>query len=150
MIEKIRREFNPVQYELISAHVTLCREDEITPIDNVLENIKSIKLDQPLIIRFDTVDRFENGKGVWLSASADNKQFQELRMEILKGVSDTPRQLPPHVTLMHPRNSNCTDDKFYRIKQYKLPTKLLFDKISLIEQRNGGRWTILDEFEILA
>ena len=26
-IEQIRKEFNPEQYELIKAHVTLCRED---------------------------------------------------------------------------------------------------------------------------
>lgn len=150
MIEEIRRKFNPAQYELISAHATLCREDEITPIERVLENIKSIKFDQPLIIKFDTVDRFENGKGVWLPASRDNNQFQELRTEILKGISDIPRQHQPHVTLMHPRNSTCTDDIFCRIKKYELPTKLLFGKVSLIEQKNGERWTILEEFKILA
>lgn len=149
VIEEIRKEFNPVQYELISAHVTLCREDEITSIDRVFENIKSIMFEQPLIINFDTVDRFENGKGAWLPASRDNKQFQELRTKILKGINDLPRQHLPHVTLMHPRNSTCTDDTFFKIQQYKLPTNLLFDKVSLIEQKNSGRWKVLNEFSIL-
>ncbi|MBL0007415.1 MAG: hypothetical protein IPP25_09600 [Saprospiraceae bacterium] len=35
-IERIRQKFNPQQYGLIKAHVTLCREDEIESFDNVL------------------------------------------------------------------------------------------------------------------
>lgn len=146
MIEEIRREFNAVQYGLISAHVTLCREDETSSMDRVLENIERMAFDQPLIIKFGAVERFENGKGVWLPASTDNQQFQEWRKQVLKGVVDPPAQHSPHVTLMHPRNSTCTDDTFYKIKQYPLPTELWFNEISLIEQRNGGRWTILDKF----
>ena len=29
IIEEIRRRYNPIQFELINCHVTLCREDEI-------------------------------------------------------------------------------------------------------------------------
>lgn len=150
MIERIRKEFNPVQYNLISSHVTLCREDEITSIGSVLENIKALRLDRPLLVNLSTVERFENGKGVWLPASADNHQFQQLRREILKGVIDNPRIHQPHLTLMHPGNSTCTDDIFQRIKQCKLPAELSFDAISLIEQKNGERWTILDEYNIVS
>ena len=32
-VESIRRQFNPAQAELISAHVTLCREDEVEDAD---------------------------------------------------------------------------------------------------------------------
>lgn len=150
IIEEIRKEFNPVQYELISAHVTLCREDEITPISKVLENIKALEYDRPIVINFDSVERFENGKGVWLPASTDNHPFQELRKKILKGVIDNPRQHRPHITLMHPGNSTCTDDIFHSIKQCRLPNRLWFDKVSLIEQKQGGRWTILDEYYIIS
>lgn len=38
-IESIRQKFNPQQYRLIKAHVTLCREDEIESIDTVLYNL---------------------------------------------------------------------------------------------------------------
>lgn len=147
-IEHIRREFNPIQYELISAHVTLCREDEIVALDKVVENLKAINLVTPLKITFDRVERFENGKGVWLPASTENKPFHELRKRILKGINDTPRQHQPHLTLMHPRNSTCTDILFEQIKGFELPTKLFFNKVSLIEQENGGPWAIIDEFEI--
>lgn len=148
LIEEIRKEFNPVQQELIPAHVTLCREDEIVAIDKVLVNIKSVKLKKELTISFDKVQRFEKGKGVLLPGSSDNTQFHELRNYILKGIIGTPRQHHPHLTLMHPRNSTCTDEKFDRIIQYELPNKLSFRKISLIEQKDGGRWMILREFKI--
>ena len=49
-IEKIRSEFNPVQFDLIPAHVTLCREDEIEPIQETIERIKSISLEKPVPI----------------------------------------------------------------------------------------------------
>jgi 2'-5' RNA ligase len=147
-IENIRKEFNPIQHKLISAHVTLCREDEIGSIDKVLENLKAVKLENPLKITFDTVERFEDGKGVWLPGSTANKQFHELRRRVLKGMNDTQRQYRPHLTLMHPRNSTCTDKIFDQIKGLELPTELFFNKVSLIEQENGGQWTIIDEFEI--
>jgi len=48
---------------------------------------------------------------------------------------------------MHPRNSTCTDQIFDTIKQISLPQRLLFTKISLIEQKIGKKWHILSEFE---
>ena len=48
---------------------------------------------------------------------------------------------------MHPRNSTCTDNIFGQIEKVGLPTKLKFKKISLIEQKDGGQWKILQEFE---
>jgi len=148
-IEKIRREFNPVQWELIQAHVTLCREDEIEEIEVVVQNIRSLRIDNPLKITFDLVDRFQDGKGVLIPAKVANYKFDDLRKKVLKGINDSPRQHRPHITLMHPRNSTCIDNIFNQIKQCKLPMELSFDKISLIEQKNGGRWTVMEEFQIV-
>ncbi len=67
-IEKIRAEFNPEQYKLIAAHVTLCREDEIGPIEKVIENIKCITWRKPILIEFNPPERFENGKGALIPA----------------------------------------------------------------------------------
>ena len=35
-IERVRQEFNPGQFKLIKAHVTLCREDEIQDLEKVV------------------------------------------------------------------------------------------------------------------
>ncbi len=147
-IEKIRKKFNPVQYELIPAHVTLCREDEIELIEKVVQNIKSLRLDNQVKLIFDPVDRFQDGKGVLIPAKIENNEFHDLRRRILKGINDSPRQHRPHITLMHPRNSTCTDNIFNQIKQYTFPTEISFNKISVIEQKNGGPWTILEEFRL--
>lgn len=150
IIEKIRKEFNPVQHQLIAAHVTLCREDEIKAIDLVIENIKLLRLKKPLRITFDQVARFEDGKGVLIPANKATHEFDELRREILKGVNNSPRQHQPHVTLMHPRNSTCTDYIFDQIRKCNLPAELSFDRISLIEQENDKPWRIKKEFLIVS
>ena len=148
MIEKIRAEFNPVQFKLIPAHVTLCRENEIEHIEKVIENIKSLSLDNPLRIEFDKVEGFDNGKGLFIPAKKLNDGFIELRKSILKGLIEFPVVHHPHITLMHPRNSTCTDQIFSEIIKYNLPTEFNFDTISLIEQSSGGPWKIKNQFPI--
>ncbi len=148
IIEKIRAEFNPKQYRLISAHVTLCREDEIEPIENIISRIKSIELEKTIRIEFGKAERFSNGKGVCISSLDHNNEFKELRKLVL-GQTELEKEQVPHITLMHPRNSTCTNDIFERIEKYDLPTELNFGKISLIEQRNGGKWKVLQEFGIV-
>ena len=144
-IEKIRNKFNPIQQNLIDCHVTLCREDEITNLDNVLDNLKN--LDSLVItIQFGQVRRFDNNKGVLIPAFGDNEQFHQLREKILNPIPV--RRHEPHLTLMHPRNSNCTNEVFEEIKSINLPTNLKFDTISHIEQRDGGKWQILQTFNL--
>ncbi|MEO6686119.1 MAG: 2'-5' RNA ligase family protein [Dyadobacter sp.] len=147
-IEEIRAKFNPVQFELIAAHVTLCRETEINDLDKIITNIKSISYIKSLQIVFQPAERFENGKGVLLPAKIGNDDFYDLRKEILKGAKEFNKDYLPHITLMHPRNSTCTNVIFDQITKYKLPSVVSFDTISLIEQTNGGKWIIMREFPI--
>ena len=143
-IEAIRTKFNPVQKTIILAHVTLCREDELEDLEKVIANIKALKINRSIKISFNNVIRSENGKGVLIPASDENKDFHNLRDAILV----SPRKYLPHITLMHPRNSTCTDAIFKEITSYQLPTLLSFNKISLIGQKDGGNWTVLNEFSL--
>lgn len=147
-IEKIRAEFNPLQFNLISAHVTLCREDEIEPTEKTIERIKSICLEKPIRIRFGKVERFAEGKGVYISSVGDNTEFKDLRKLVL-GQTQLEKEQVPHITLVHPRNSTCTDEIFEKIVNYDLPNEIEFGKISLIEQKNNGKWNEIYEFEII-
>lgn len=148
-IEQIRQEFNPRQFELIKAHVTLCREDEIENLEQVISNLFLLtQTRQNIFIEFDKVARFDNGKGLFLPAINDNEEFDNLRRQVLIGLIDNPRKQEAHITLMHPRNSTCTDNIFKQVETINLPTKLNFRKISLIEQKNGGQWKILQEFNL--
>lgn len=147
-IEQIRKGFNPKQFEIIKAHVTLCREDEIQDLEKVNSNLLLMTQAQPnIIIKFENVSMFDNGKGLFLPSTNDNKEFEYLRRQILLGLDDNPRNQKPHITLMHPRNSTCNDTILRQIKKIDLPSKLEFKRISLIEQENGGQWKILKEFE---
>ncbi|NCU02960.1 MAG: 2'-5' RNA ligase family protein [Chitinophagaceae bacterium] len=146
-IERVRRQFNPMQQQLIDSHVTLCREDEIENIHSVLHNLQ--QLDMPKIaISFGPVTRFENGTGVLLPALGNNEPFHLLRSKVLAGLSTAIRMPAPHITLMHPRNSTCTDELFSIIQTISMPTYLIFDTISLIEQINGGKWQILKNYQL--
>lgn len=147
-IEQIRQEFNPKQFALIKCHVTLCREDEIENLEQVISNLQSLRQEE-IDIEFGKATRFDNGKGLFLPATTNNASFQTLRRKVLFGLNDNQRKQEPHITLMHPRNSTCTDAIFQQIESVKLPTQIKFNTISLIEQENGGAWKILQEFQLL-
>jgi 2'-5' RNA ligase len=146
-IEQIRKEFNPQQYELIKSHVTLCREDELEPVEKVMQNLEKLNF-KYIAIDFGHAVRFSDGKGVLIPAMGDNDQFQKLRELILQGVIIDPGNPEPHITLMHPGNSTCSDRIFEQIEKTELPNKLEFRKISLIEQDEKNKWKILKEFEL--
>ncbi|HEY9045938.1 MAG TPA: 2'-5' RNA ligase family protein [Ohtaekwangia sp.] len=148
-IEKIRAAFNPQQHALIAAHVTLCREDEITPIEKVIDNIHALQWSAPLRIAFNPVERFEGGKGVLIPPRGNNEAFHTLRREVLKGIHQPPRLHQPHITLMHPRNATCTDAIFDQLTKYSIPSELMFDTISLIGQHQGGKWIVQEEYRFL-
>jgi len=147
-IEDIRCKFNPQQSEIINSHVTLCREDEIENIDQVLHNLTQLE-QKKININFGQVARFDNGKGVFIPAISDNNKFHQLRSLILKGVNDNPRRQEPHITLMHPRNSTCTDKIFEQILKIETPNKLTFNKIAIIEQEGNNTWKIIKEIELI-
>ena len=107
------------------------------------------KLDAPRItINFGQVARFENGLGVWVPGPGNNDQFHLLRSKVLQGLFVTLPKPEPHITLMHPGNSACTDEIFSIIQKVSLPTQLTFDTISLIEQINGGQWQMLKSYQL--
>jgi hypothetical protein len=146
-IEEIRKKYNPLQHELIDSHITLCREDELLDLNQLKINLQNLKF-KPLKLQFGSALRFSDGKGVYMPVSDEVEWFHTLRKSILKGIIDYPREHEPHLTLMHPRNSTCTDKIFQEIKDFSLPTYLIFQKISLIQQLNGERWSIIEELDL--
>lgn len=144
-IEAIRRKFNPEQYALIGAHVTLCREDELGTTETVMKQMAELKAGC-ITVLFGPPERFSDGKGVLMPAIGENRPFQDLRKIILGG---EPRRHEPHITLMHPRNSTCTDDIFAQIIATDLPHQITFRKVSLIKQEDGGVWKVLKAIELV-
>jgi hypothetical protein len=147
IIEEIRQKFNPKQYALIQSHVTLCREDELENIEQILYNLTHLK-HNPITINFGNIILFSDKKGVLIPAIDNLESFESLRKNILKGIIEKPRIQEPHITLMHPRNATCTDEIFAEIQKYDLPNAVKFTKISLIEQERGEKWVVLKEFDL--
>ncbi len=146
-IEKIRKQFNPIQYSLIKSHVTLCRDEELDEIVSVLKNLQDLNY-LPIELAFGNVTRFSNGDGVMLASFGDVSAFEGLRKAILKNIISEPKELHPHITLMHPRNSKCNDEIFRIIKRHLFPETIYFNEISLVEQVKGGKWNIVDKFDL--
>ena len=147
-IEAIRATRNPVQHRLIAAHVTLCREDELDAFDTIIKNIQSVQLSNPIRLQLGTVQRFDDGKGLWIPIIDPQNAFKELRKNVL-GRSVPSKEQLPHITLIHPRNATCTDAIFEAIKKQKLPTDVVVTSISLIAQTNGGKWQVMQDFHLL-
>jgi 2'-5' RNA ligase len=146
-IEKLRKRYNPVQFHLIRPHVTLCREEELEDLNHIKHNLRSLNLGR-IRVNFDKLIRFSDQNGVMITAEEDNEQYHNLRRIILKGC-DIPINFPePHITLMHPRSSTCTDGIFNEIRKMNIPKSILFKEISLIQQTDGAKWETLNIFKI--
>lgn len=135
-IEAIRSRFNPVQAKLIYAHVTLCREDEVSDWDKLLAHLSSV-VPITLELAFSHVVR----DGDLVYAVVENcDSFHQLRHEVLRMESGTPRHHNPHLTLIHPRNGTCCDNMFRELKTKFKPFLARIESIAVIEQVNGGIW----------
>jgi 2'-5' RNA ligase len=146
-IEKIRKEFNPSQFQLIPAHVTLCREEELESMEKVLQNLAA--LHHPSIsIYFGKPVRFAAGKGALIPALENNEPFQQLRTAVLKGIITKPKKHEPHITLVHPRNATCNNEIFELVQSHTFPKSITFKTISLIEQQAQEPWRLIQKFNL--
>jgi hypothetical protein len=101
-VEAARQVLDPVQFNLIPAHVTLCREDElggITPA--LLRRRLEVRPATPIVLTFGSPVPFST-HGVLLPCISGEDGFRALRHMILR--SDTIKRQRAHITLAHPRN----------------------------------------------
>jgi 2'-5' RNA ligase len=136
-VDLLRSRFNPLQAQLIRAHVTLCREDEVENWEHLASRLKVLgPIEVPL--QFGTPLR--SGDSVYLPASGSTESFDSLRAALLNKGDVQPRKLTPHITIIHPRNGECDDEKFREICRSIEPFSIVFREVTLIEQINGGAW----------
>ena len=146
-IEKCREKFNIEQFKLIRSHITLCREHEIDQLEKVKHNLENLRFNS-FDLELGRPIRFSGDKGVLIPVIGNDELFQNIRTHILSGIIETLENHRPHITIMHPRNSTCTGEIFDKIRNLTFPTKLRFDKISLIEQTLGEKWNVLEEYKL--
>ena len=149
IIDEARRLFNPIQHYLIKPHITLCREQEIYNIEKILKNLENIKF-SAFSLQLGKPTRFKEANGIYLPVLGDVKQLNTLRNIVLNGVIEIPNQIMPHITIMHPRNSSCTDEIFNQLISRNFPKLVTFDRVSLITQHKDEKWHIVKDFPLLA
>ena len=140
-IDSLRSRFNPVQFDLIKAHVTLCREDEVldwNALSTRLSDLGAIEV----ALTFGPPVREQNL--VYLPAIGSVEPFDALRNSLLSTKDSRPRKHDPHVTLIHPRNGICTDSIFEEIAIQMVPFSTTFRRVTLIEQYEGCKWRDVD------
>jgi hypothetical protein len=146
-LESVRHELDPVQSELIRAHVTLCREDEIVQLSASEIEARLQGWAKPLTLSFGPPMIFQ-GHGVLLPCVAGESEFHELRAQLLGTTAI--RRHSPHITLAHPRNPPSA--KWALPDAVGLPQTLsyTFVEIASIEQVGGAAWRVIREFRLIS
>lgn len=137
-VESVRRIVDPVQSRLIHAHVTLCRDAEVEPLDvaAIGAHLHAAR-PGPLTLRFGPPERFQ-GHGMLLGCTAGQAEFRRLREAFLgAGIERLER---PHITLAHPRNPKAPGNALTNASVLEHGIAVTFRTVSLVEQVNGDVW----------
>jgi hypothetical protein len=99
-IEAVWKIVDPIQSNLIPAHITLCREDELHELSTIKARLAHIPL-KPITLRFGKQEIF-SGHGLLLNCIDGEGEFRLLWEYLL--ASKSIKNQRPHITLAHPRN----------------------------------------------
>lgn len=145
-IEEVRRRLDPIQFHLIAAHVTLCREDELEGLS--LETIRSrlsTPAARPLTLTFGAPSSFST-HGFLLPCIAGEEHFQTLRQVVL--LSATVRRAAPHITLAHPRNPKSAENSLAAAASLGAGAQVRFESVCLIQQDGASPWRVRQRFPL--
>ena len=140
VIEAVRRRVDPVQFGLIGAHVTLCREDELADLAvPVLCHRLAHAGFPPLTLVFGAPKPIAD-HGMLLCCIAGADAVHELRTVALDTTKI--RAHDAHVTLAHPRNPRAAENVAATYAALPTPIAITFSEVALIEQRNAQPWVV--------
>jgi hypothetical protein len=141
LLERVRAQVDPVQFRLIAAHVTLCREDEIVGLDEGgLANRLEDTTRAPLTLVFGHPVAVD-GHGLLLPCIDGASAFATLRAGVLR--SGTARDAAAHITLAHPRNPRSIANAPATYAHLPARMTVTFAAVSLIEQHGTDPWRTL-------
>jgi hypothetical protein len=144
-LESVRRVLDPVQSDLIPAHVTLCREDELALVEPGVLKTRLLELPvRPLTLHFGRAEAFHE-HGILLPCIAGEEDFRLLREHVLG--SRTIRRQTPHITLAHPRNPKAVGNCLANASVLPEVVAVTFMSIRLVEQADATTWRELECFE---
>lgn len=143
-LESVRKVVDPIQFGLIPAHVTLCREEELDSFNEIEARLKNTSIDcielefgKPKIF-------FEHG--IIMECINGLVPFQAFR-EYLLDTKDIKVQ-HPHITLAHPRNFKAKGNSLDNTNSLVFPLRVELDRVHLIEQIGINPWNVLAEYKL--
>jgi hypothetical protein len=147
-IEQLRSVLDPIQFQLIPAHITLCREDELAALEPVIARLQ-VSSCRSLHFKFGRPIGFA-GHGILMPCIDGLAEFQRFR-EYLLGSCQIKTPLP-HLTLAHPRNPKAAgNDLHYAVQQTRyqpMPYPVTITKVCLIEQVAMTPWRVLADYAL--
>lgn len=145
-IEEVRRTLDPVQFRLIPAHVTLCREDEIEGLSpSVLQSRLETSCAVPICLEFGQPESFGT-HGILLPCISGEEAFQALRQSVLGPAAV--RRHSPHLTLAHPRNPKAAGNSLAAASVLGHGLTVRFDSVCRIRQVGADPWQVLERFRL--
>jgi 2'-5' RNA ligase superfamily protein len=146
-LQAARQWLDPVQASLISAHVTLCREDEIadTAGSAFWSRLAAAKA-AAVTLGFGPPEAF-HGHGILLPCVSGEEDFKALRRFVLD--SDRLRYQAPPITLAHPRNPKSPHNTLSDAARFLFETTITFTSVSLIQQTETSPWRVLEQYTLV-
>jgi hypothetical protein len=145
-VEAVRRVVDPVQYRLIPAHVTLCREEELEGFSETqIEARLAAGPARRLTMEFGRPELFD-GHGLRLKCLAGGADYQALR-EMILGKREIARPRP-HITLAHPRNPPAPGHSLDAARTLPERAQVRLSWVHLIEQDGAQPWRRLAMFDL--
>jgi hypothetical protein len=145
-VEAVRRVVDPVQYRLIPAHVTLCREEEVAALpEGEIEARLAAGPARRITLEFGSPEHFLD-HGIRLKCVAGGTEYQALR-ELVLGSTEIARPRP-HVTLAHPRNPRAPGNSLAACADLPRRWPTRFSWLHLIEQEGAQPWRRLAMFDL--
>jgi 2'-5' RNA ligase len=147
-LEELRGRLDPVQFHLIPAHVTLCREDELD--DTILARLMSGPRafeTGPVTLGFGLPESF-HVHGILLPCTAGEEGYHSLRQWILGDRAVNRPQ--PHITLAHPRNPKTPANTGpSSVVGLSSEIRITFTSVSLIRQDGSAPWRVVESFALV-
>lgn len=146
VVESVRKSLDPIQFKLIPAHVTLCREDELEALNSAALQLRLAAPEaKPITLDFGPPERFDT-HGILLPCISGDDEFQALRRLVLG--SKCARRQSPHITLAHPRNPRSPNNSLTAAASLAGGLRVRFRTVCRIRQDGNSPWQVLDRFPL--
>lgn len=137
IVEPIRLRLDPLQYALIPAHVTLCRDEELPPWPLLSARLAALGRFS-LSLRFGRPEQLADGC-VLLRLVQGSEPYQQLRQAMLGPAA---RLHGAHITLLHPRNAKGVSCNLADLGPVLDGIDIQFNSLALIEQLGQESWRV--------